>query len=74
MRNIFFYLFNNKNIKTRKREREIIPYGTILIAGLSLVRKINILLWVCKTGNVYKLHARHTFPFVFYIFSEHKIF
>ena len=44
MRNIFFYLFNNKNIKTRKREREIIPYGTILIAGLSLVRKINILL------------------------------
>ena len=41
-----------------------------MITGLSLVRKINILL--CKTGKVYLLHARHTFPFVVYIFFECK--
>ena len=46
----------------------MIPYCMILITGLSLVRKINILLRVCKTGKVYILHARHTFPFVVYIF------
>ena len=56
------------------RTRRTIPYRMILITGLSLVRKINILLWVCKTGKVYILHARHTFPFVVYIFFEHKIF
>ena len=53
---------------------KIIPYCIILITDLSLVRKTNILLWVCKTGKVYILHARHTFPFVAYIFFEHKIF
>ena len=37
-----FYLFNiNKNIRTT---RKIVSYHTILITGLSLVRKINILL------------------------------
>ena len=36
----------------------------ILITGLSLVRKIIILLSVCKTGKVYILQARHTFHFV----------
>ena len=56
------------------RTRRIIPYCTILITGSSLVRKINILLWVCKTGEMYILHARHTFPFVVYIFVEHTIF
>ena len=51
MRNIFF---------TRTRTRKIIPYHTTLITGLSLVRKINFLLRVCKTGRrVYILHARH---------------
>ena len=75
MRNILFYLFNNhKNIRTYEiknmRTRRIIPYRTILITGLSLVRKINILLWVCKTRQVYILHARHTFPSVVYIFFE----
>ena len=61
---------NYKNTSTRK----IIPYRTILITGLWLVRKINILLWVCKPGKVYILHARHTFPFVVYIFFKCKIF
>ena len=47
MRNILFYLFNNhKNIRTYEiknmRTRIIIPYRTILITGLSIVRKINI--------------------------------
>ena len=51
--------------------RKIIPYCTILITGLSLVRKINILL--CKTGKVCVLQVRYTFPFVVYIFFEHKI-
>ena len=53
---------------------KIIPYCIILITDLSLVRKTNILLWVCKTGKVYILHARHTFPLAGYIFFEHKIF
>ena len=67
-----FYLFNiNKNIRTA---REIVSYHTILITDLSLVRKQNILLWECKTGKVYILHARHVFLFVVYIFFEHKIF
>ena len=74
MRNILFYLFDNhKNIRTyeiKNMRTRRIPYRTILITGLSLVRKINILLWVCKTGKVYILHARHTFPFVVYIFSN----
>ena len=74
MRKIFIYLFNNNNIRTYKiknmRTRRMIPYRMILITGLSLVRKINILLRVCKTGKVYILHARHTFPFVVYIFSN----
>ena len=61
---------NDKNMRTRK----IIPYRTILITGLWLVRKINVLLWVCKPGKVYILHARHTFPFVVYIFFKCKIF
>ena len=51
--------------------RKIIPYCTILITGLSLVRKINILL--CKTGKVYILHAKHTFPFVVYIFLNARL-
>ena len=53
--------------------RKIIPYHLILITGLSLLRKTNILL--CKTGKVYILHARHIFPFVVYIlfFFECKI-
>ena len=38
------------------------------------IRKINVLLWVCKTGKVCILHARHTFPFVVYILFERKIF
>ena len=63
-------MYKIKNMRTRR----IIPFRTILITGLSLVRKINILLRVCKTGKVYILHARHTFPFVVYIFFEHKIF
>ena len=47
MRNILFYLFDNhKNIRTYEiknmRTRRIIPYRTILITGLSIVRKINI--------------------------------
>ena len=47
----------------------------ILITGSSLVRKINILLRVCKTGRkVYIIHARHTFPLVVKIFFKHKIF
>ena len=33
-----------------------------------IIRKINILLWVCKTEKVYIIHARHTSPFVVYIF------
>ena len=78
MRNILFYLFDNhKNIRTyeiKNMRTRRIPYRTILITGLSLVRKINILLWVCKTGKVYILHARHTFPFVVYIFFKCKIF
>ena len=32
-----------------------------LITGLSLVRKINILLGVYKTEKLYILHARHDF-------------
>ena len=52
----------------RKVRIKIIPYHTILITGLSLVREINILSWVCKTGKVYVLHVRHSFPFVGYIF------
>ena len=31
---------------------KIIPYHTILVSGLSFVRKINILLWVCKSLNL----------------------
>ena len=59
----------------RTRTRKIITYHTILITGSSLVRKINILLRVCKTGRkVYILHARHTFPLVVKIFFKHKIF
>ena len=53
----------------RIRTRKIIPYRKILITSLSLVRKINILLWACKTGKVYILHAGHTSPFVVYIFE-----
>ena len=34
------------------RTRKIIPHRTILVSGISLVRKINILLWVCKTGKI----------------------
>ena len=56
------------------RPRRIIPYRMILITGLSLVRNINILSRVCKTGKVYILHARHTLPFVVYIFFKCKIF
>ena len=42
------------------RTQKIIPYRTTLITGLLLVRKINFLLRVCKTGRrVYILHARH---------------
>ena len=63
MRNIFFY----ENEKNNSISHD-------LDTGLSLVRKINILLRVCKTGKVYILHARHTFPFVVYIFLERKIF
>ena len=36
-----------------------------------IIRKINILLWVCKTGKVHILHARNTLPFVVYIFFKH---
>ena len=47
MRNILFYLFNNHKSITRYkikniRTRRIIPYRTILVTGLSLVRKIKI--------------------------------
>ena len=52
------------------RARKIIPYRTILIIGLSVAKKINISSWVCKTGKVYILNARHTFPFVVYIFFD----
>ena len=45
-----------------------------LITGLSLVRKINILLGVYKTEKLYILHARHDFPFVIHIFFDGKIF
>ena len=46
MRNILFYLFNShKTIRTYEiknmRTRIIVPYNTMLITGLSLVRKIN---------------------------------
>ena len=36
-----------------------------------IIRKINILLWVWKTGKVHILHARNTLPFVVYIFFKH---
>ena len=73
MRNIILNLFSShKNIRTYEiknmRTRRIIPYRMLLITGLSLVRKINILLWVYKTGKVYILHAKNMFPFVVYIF------
>ena len=56
-----------------------IPHCIILITGLSLVSLtwdywFNVLLWACKTGKVYILHARHTFPFAAYIFFEYKTF
>ena len=47
---------NDKNMKTRK----IIPYRTILITGLWLVRKVNISLWVYKTGKMYLFHSCQT--------------
>ena len=64
MRNILFYLFDNhKNIRTYEiknmRVRRIIPYRTIFITGLSLVGKLNILLWVCKAGKVYTSWQTH---------------
>ena len=39
-----------------------------------IIRKKNILLGVRKTGEVYILHARHTFPTVVYNFFKRKIF
>ena len=54
------------------KTRKIIPYSMILITGFSLVRKINIFLWACKTGKMYILYARHTFPFAIYIFSSKR--
>ena len=60
---------------TRTRTRKIIPYCTILITGLSLLRKINFLLRVCKTGRrVYILHARHISLIVVYIFFRMQDF
>ena len=41
------------------------------ITGLSLVRKINILLWVCKTRKVYILHARHVSFCCLHFFRMH---
>ena len=59
---IYCYFKENTSMDFRKvRTWKIIPYRMILITGLSLVRKINILLWVCKTEKVYILHARHFF-------------
>ena len=62
MRNIFVY--KNEN----EKNNSILLY--FILTGLSLVWKINILLWVCKTGKVYIVHARHTFSFVVYIFLK----
>ena len=45
------------------RTRKIIPYRTIFITGLSLVRKINILWWLCKTGKVHTLFQFSTRSF-----------
>ena len=53
MRNIFFYLFNNN----RNINNSILQDHD----NWFVIRKINILLWVCKTGKVHILHARHTF-------------
>ena len=48
------------------KTRKIILYRMILITGLWLVRKVNILLWVCKTGKVYLLHAVFLLLFTFF--------
>ena len=73
---------NDKNMKTRK----IIPYRTILITGLWLVRKVNILLWVYKTGKTYLFHSCQThlsfisfmpdtpFLLLFTVFSNARFF
>ena len=63
---------NDKNMKTRK----IIPYRTILITGLWLVRKVNILLWVYKTGKMYLFHScqTHLSFFLFTFFSNARFF
>ena len=49
-------------------------YIHITRTGVSLVRKLTILLCVCKTGKIYIFHARHTFPFGVYIFFKRKVF
>ena len=57
-------------VRTRKKTQN----RRILITGLSLVRKINILLSVCKTRKVYILQKQDTFNFVVYIFFEQQDF
>ena len=66
----FIYLIITKISEQENiRMKKIIPYCTILITNLSLVRKINILLWVCKTEKVYILHTSYLFFYYFLDFS-----
>ena len=57
-------------VRTRKKTQN----RRILITGLSLVRKINILLSVCKTRKVYILQKQDTLLILFTFFSNNKIF
>ena len=58
-------------VRTRKKTQN----RRILITGLSLVRKINILLSVCKTRKVYILQKQDTLLILlFKFFSNNKIF
>ena len=58
-------------VRTRKKTQN----RRILITGLSLVRKINILLSVCKTRKVYILQKQNTLLILlFTFFSNNKIF
>ena len=58
-------------LKVRMRKNNSISHD---LNKWLIIRKINILLGVRKTGKVYILHARYTLPIVVYIFFKRKIF
>ena len=68
------FLRNIWHFSVMMTTRKIMPYSTILITGLSLVRKINILL--CKTGKCIYFMPDTLFLLLFrfiFFFSERKI-